>query len=176
MKIDLSALVGAGGSTRREECILEMDSFQSAMGDFPLTEKQPFALMFTNVGGKEIAITGEVHITAQTNCDRCLKELRTPIHFTIDKHLKLTEECLVDEEMEQTDYMIGLELDVDQLVYTEILVNWPAKILCREDCKGICRICGKNLNNGTCDCQQAAPDPRMAAIQEIFSNFSEKNC
>lgn len=173
VKIDLSALVGSRGSVREVECILEMDVFSSRMGDFPLTNKSPFVLVITNVDNKEITVAGEVSLTARTNCDRCLEELETPIHFTIDKHLKITADGLVDEEMEQTDYMIGLEMDVERLAYTEILVNWPAKVLCREDCKGICRICGKNLNSGTCSCQQAAPDPRMAAIQEIFNSVKE---
>ena len=44
---------------------------------------------------------------------------------------------VVDDEMEETDYLIGLNLDIDKLIYGEILVNWPMKVLCREDCKGI---------------------------------------
>ncbi len=47
---------------------------------------------------------------------------------------------------------IGFELDVDKLVYAEILVNWPMRVLCKDDCKGICKVCGMNLNKGTCSC------------------------
>jgi len=44
-----------------------------------------------------------------------------------------------EEEMDEADYMKGFQLDIDKMVYDEILVNWPMKVLCREDCKGICK-------------------------------------
>ena len=106
-------------------------------------------------------------------CGRCLEEVPTPIHFEIDKELTITDEGIVDEEMEETDYLIGFELDVDKLVYAEILVNWPMRVLCKDDCKGICKVCGMNLNKGTCDCESSALDPRMAAIQDIFNQYKE---
>ena len=73
----------------------------------------------------------------------------------------------------QPDYLIGFELDVDKLVYAEILVNWPMRVLCKDDCKGICKVCGMNLNKGACSCQRTELDPRMAAIQDIFNKFKE---
>ena len=69
--------------------------------------------------------------------------------------------------------MAGYDLDVDKLVYGEILMNWPMQVLCKEDCKGICSHCGKDLNEGPCSCEQESPDPRMAAIRDIFSKFKE---
>jgi len=78
-----------------------------------------------------------------------------------------------EEEMDEADYMKGFQLDIDKMVYDEILVNWPMKVLCREDCKGICKKCGTNLNVKTCDCEKSELDPRMAAIQDIFNKFKE---
>ena len=62
---------------------------------------------------------------------------------------------------------------MDKLVLDEILVNWPDKVLCSEDCKGVCGSCGKDLNLGTCDCQDTGLDLRMAVIQDIFKGFKE---
>ena len=64
-------------------------------------------------------------------------------------------------------------LDVDRLIASELMVNLPMKVLCREDCKGICRKCGKNLNEGACGCDDSVPDPRMSVIQDIFKQFKE---
>ena len=64
-------------------------------------------------------------------------------------------------------------LDVDRLIFNEILVNWPAKVLCKSDCKGICPKCGTNLNLATCDCEQGELDPRMAQFQDVFNKFKE---
>ena len=62
---------------------------------------------------------------------------------------------------------------MDKLVCSEILVSWPSKVLCKEDCKGLCNTCGTNLNLKTCDCEPTDLDPRMAQIQEIFNKFKE---
>jgi uncharacterized protein len=64
-------------------------------------------------------------------------------------------------------------LDVDRLLFNEILVNWPEKVLCKPDCKGICKTCGTNLNLATCDCEQSELDPRMAQFQDVFNKFKE---
>ena len=106
-------------------------------------------------------------------CGRCLEDVPTSIHFDIEKKLIISGDTLVDEDMEQTDYLIGFEMDVDNLVYTEILVNWPMRVLCKDDCKGICKVCGHNLNKGECRCQRTELDPRMAAIQDVFNKFKE---
>ena len=112
-------------------------------------------------------------MTVSIPCSRCLKEVPTDIHFSIDKEMKLENSVINDEEMEDADYLIGLHLDIDKLVYGEILVNWPMKVLCKEDCKGICKVCGKDLNKGDCGCQRTELDPRMAAIQDVFNKFKE---
>ena len=106
-------------------------------------------------------------------CSRCLEEVPTDIHFSIDKDIKLEDSVVHDEDVEDNDYLIGFNLDIDRLIYGEILVNWPMKVLCRDDCKGICKVCGMNLNKGNCDCQRTELDPRMAAIQDVFNKFKE---
>ena len=77
------------------------------------------------------------------------------------------------QDLDENDYLTGMDLDVDRLVYLEVLMSWPLKVLCREDCKGICSRCGKNLNKGSCGCAEEPKDPRMAAISDIFSKFKE---
>ena len=79
----------------------------------------------------------------------------------------------IDEDAEQMVFMEGYQLNVDDLIYSDIVLNWPMKILCREDCKGICRICGKDLNSGTCGCDTFVPSPGLAGIKEIFNANKE---
>ena len=80
---------------------------------------------------------------------------------------------IVEEFDDDMNFMEGYHLDVDVLVDNEILLNWPMKILCTESCKGICKVCGKNLNDGDCGCDDFVPDPRMAAIKDIFNANKE---
>ena len=69
--------------------------------------------------------------------------------------------------------MEGYSIDTDALLRNEISLNWPVKILCREDCKGLCPVCGRNLNEGDCGCDTFVPDPRMAALKDIFERSKE---
>ncbi len=173
MIIDISNVVKSINKEVSKEVSIELSSFESRLGDFPILQKSPVVLTVTNQENKTVFIRGSVDVTLSIPCGRCLEEVPTQICFDIDKKLSIEESGLVDDEMEETDYLIGFELDVDKLVYAEILVNWPMKVLCKEDCEGICKVCGMNLNKGTCDCQRTELDPRMAAIQDIFSKFKE---
>ena len=86
--------------------------------------------------------------------------------------MKQSEEDRI-KNLDESDYITGMDLDGDRLVCDEILIQWPLKVLCKEDCKGICSKCGQNLNHGECDCEKGSLDPRMAAISDIFSKFKE---
>ena len=173
MIIDISNVVKSINKEVSKEVSIELSSFESRLGDFPILQKSPVVLTVTNQENKAMLIRGSVDVTLSIPCGRCLEEVPTQICFDIDKKLDITDGALVDEEMEETDYLIGFELDVDKLVYAEILVNWPMRVLCKEDCEGICKVCGANLNKGDCGCQRTELDPRMAAIQDIFSKFKE---
>ena len=173
MNIDISMIAKSINKEMVQEVQLALDSFRSRLGDFPITGKEPIELHIRNQENATVLITGTVDMEVMIPCSRCLEDVPTPIHFDIDKKLRIEEEQLVDEDMEEVDYLIGFELDVDKLVYAEILVNWPMRVLCREDCKGICKVCGMNLNKGACSCQKTELDPRMAAIQDIFNKFKE---
>ena len=173
MIIDISKVVKSINKEVSEEVSIELTSFESRLGDFPILQKSPVVLHIQNQENKTLFIKGSVDITVGIPCGRCLEEVPTQICFDIDKKLDITDNVLIDDEMEENDYLIGFELDVDKLVYAEILVNWPMRVLCKEDCEGICKVCGANLNKGDCGCQRTELDPRMAAIQDIFSKFKE---
>jgi len=171
--VDISDIVSCENKEVTKEVQIELKSFVSRLGEFPITKAAPIELEIANRENKQLFIRGDVDLTVSIPCSRCLKEVPTDIRFSIDKEIKLENAVINDEEMEDADYLIGLHLDIDKLVYGEILVNWPMKVLCKEDCKGICKVCGKDLNKGDCGCQRTELDPRMAAIQDIFNKFKE---
>lgn len=173
MKIDLTMIAKSINQELVRKAELESASFRLRMGDFPITRREPVELHICNRENESLRITGEAELEAAIPCSRCLKEVRTPIRFTIDRTFTIGEDGLADDETEELDYLIGFTLDVEKFLYAEILVNWPMKVLCREDCRGICKVCGMNLNEGACSCQKTELDPRMAAIQDIFHKFKE---
>lgn len=173
MLVDISDVMSAENREVTEEVLYGHDSFKSRLGEFPITEQIPITLRIENRENKRLLLSGEVDMTVRIPCNRCLEDVETNIHFMIDRELTLDGAEVNDGETEAADYLNGVWLDTDKLIYGEILLHWPVKVLCREDCKGICKVCGKNLNKGDCDCRKTEPDPRMAAIQDIFSKFKE---
>ena len=118
-------------------------------------------------------------IVFDTGCDRCLTKVPTTLALTFAREVASPDTAL-DSSIEEGDredevdyFMEGYQLNVETFVYNEILLNWPMKILCMDDCKGICSVCGKNLNHGDCGCDRFVPDPRMAGIKDIFNAFKE---
>ena len=63
-----------------------------------------------------------------------------------------------------------MKLDLDELVYSEVITDIPMKHLCRPDCKGLCSKCGKNLNEGACGCPEKEIDPRLSALAELLND------
>lgn len=171
MLIHLNDVLSCEEKTVAKKAELEMTSFDSRMGSFPFLEKGPVELTITNLGNEKLRITGSAKLTAAIPCDRCLAEVKTPLELAFGREvdMKQTAEGRI-KDLDETDFVIGYNLDVDKLVYSELLVNWPVKTLCREDCRGICKRCGANLNHGSCGCDTVELDPRMAVIAEIFKN------
>ena len=172
MLIDLSDVLTNEGRVEKAEAPLEMTVFDSGRGSFPILEKSPVSFEFANVKKGRARIRGSVKIVSAAVCDRCLTEVPVELKLEFDR-LVAAPDSEEDEEADDRSFMDGFQLDVETFVYDEILGNWPAKILCREDCKGLCLKCGQNLNMRDCGCDTFVPDPRMAAIQDIFNRSKE---
>ncbi len=174
MILDLSALCSSGNAEEEIKVHIGMDTVESKMGAFPIIKKEPFTLHLKNVENRRLLIQGETDVTISVPCDRCLADVSVCLRLAIDKCLSIPHLLGKEEDdLEQVEYMNGCQLDADRLVYEEILFLWPAKVLCAEDCKGICAKCGANLNESDCGCDRTVPDPRMAAFQDVFNKFKE---
>lgn len=175
MLIKLTDVLAYDNKVVQTKVNLEMNSFDSKLGSFDIVDKSDVELIITNAGKKNITIEARTDLTVLIPCDRCLEPVETKfnIDVTKDVNLALIEEDRINE-LDEKDYIIGYDLDVDKLIYGEILINWPMKILCKGSCEGICNSCGANLNLGECDCDRTVLDPRMAVIRDIFDNFKQQ--
>lgn len=171
MLIDLTDVLRNEGMKITREIPLEMKCFESGTGSYEIISASPVFLTCANAGDGKARIAGNVSLAFQTSCDRCLEETVTELKLSFERTVSapVTE----DEEAGESELGVDCELDVEAFVHDEIFMNWPAKILCREDCRGICPVCGQNLNRGECGCDTFVPDPRMAVIQDIFNKNKE---
>ena len=113
-----------------------------------------------------LMMTGMITTTIHGVCDRCAADFDRDEEIPIDVVL-VTE--LQNEENED-EWVFPLEGDsanLEEIVRTVFVLNLDSKMLCSEDCKGLCCRCGKNLNDGPCGCQKEL-DPRFAALQQLL--------
>ena len=115
-------------------------------------------------GAGVLTLTGTVSAEALCLCDRCGREFRRT--FSIPLDLPLAED---PEDAENPDlYPIEEDgVDLDEIVTTAFVLGLDTKLLCREDCRGLCDRCGKNLNDGPCGCGKET-DPRLAVLGQLL--------
>lgn len=174
MLINLSELFSRDGKEKNYTLDIEKDAFQTPDGVYEVVSKEPVVLRIRNLGDRKLLMEGKVKFSLSIPCGRCLEPVVCPFDLDIDQELdmKQTEEERV-ESLDEQPYVSGYNLDVDQLLSNELLLNLPMKVLCSENCQGICNRCGANLNHGSCSCDQSSPDPRMSVIQDLFQQFKE---
>lgn len=98
-------------------------------------------------------------------CDRCGKGAVSDCPVEI-KRVLVTE--LSDETDDDIIEIPDMQLDITELCTTEIVLSLPMKHLCKPDCKGMCPICGKNLNDSECSCKQSTTDPRLEVLAQLL--------
>jgi uncharacterized protein len=147
--------------------------------DFTLVD--PVSLAFDIFKDKQqFRLAGHVKTTLELPCSRCLEPFTLPVDQTFDlryqPHAQNTGEG--EREIEEDDLTTAFyendEIDLGQLMREQFYLALPMKPLCAEDCKGLCAVCGKNLNRETCDCSRTWDDPRMAALRALREVRSEK--
>lgn len=160
---------------RKKEVMVQskLTFFESANQEFPITGIKPFNLCLTNDDNQRLYISGNTTLEVVIPCDRCLEDTVHTFSVVIDREVSIEDGEVLAVEDEEITFLKEYDLDVDRLIYDEILVNWPTKVLCKDDCKGICPVCGQNLNQQDCGCERQVMDPRMAKFQDIFREFKE---
>ena len=173
MLINLTDVFTSEGNDRRESLVYEKDNFSYMGNDYKIREKSPVEMNFSNIGTGKVLITGKIKLVLDIPCDRCLKMVEVPLEVSFEQEVVSPDNGSQEEVEDEQDFMLGYELDVEAFVNSEILINMPVKVLCKPDCKGICKQCGHDLNEGDCGCDTFVPDPRMAAIKDIFNANKE---
>lgn len=175
MLINLSDVMSDRHETLDKTVELKMDVFESKAGKFSIVEKTPVHVKAEHVRGKEMFLCVQTSLVIEIPCDRCLENVRQEFVLDIKKHVDLdVPDAELTEELDESNFIIdGCNLDIEKLLYNEILIGWPVKVLCREDCQGICSTCGQNLNEGFCNCEDTGLDPRMSVVRDLFKNFKE---
>ena len=112
-----------------------------------------------------VSIVYEAQMDYNLMCGRCLERQRRAETYRFE-HVLVRQ---LNEE-DNGDFIVvsGNQLDLDDLATSDILLELPSVVYCREDCKGLCPVCGTNLNEKDCGCDLKQPDPRLQILSEFF--------
>ena|SRR5476651_1717923 len=134
----------------------------------------PVSLAFDIFKDKQqFRLAGRVQTALELQCSRCLEPFTASVDQEFDlryqPHAVNTGEG--EREIEEDDLTTAFyendEIDLGHLMREQFVLTLPMKPLCADACRGLCPICGTNLNRGTCDCKAAWEDPRLAALRAL---------
>jgi uncharacterized protein len=143
----------------------------------PEKEKSDFSLQGIDVFcavkkmRETVFIDGNLEATAVSNCCRCLEATNFPIKSTFKYTLVPAKNRLMEEELSPEDLEYGFYqddvIDLDGLIFEQIVLQIPIKVLCTDTCKGLCPHCGININMASCGCHAEYIDERLAVFKKL---------
>lgn len=168
LRVDLSALrdgpVEVAGS-------IELGAQIFGSLDVRLVEPVEVRGHLSDAGPGQYFFQGNIATRVKTACRRCLRD----VAIGIDEELALvfTEDSTTDDPAAYLIAKQAGEIEMDEMVREQIILAVPNYLECRADCRGLCATCGKDLNDGLCDCQPE-PDLRWAALDALKSHLTDK--
>ena len=139
----------------------------------------PKGKLFFQRTPKGIEVTGSIRTALSLHCARCLKECILPVELEFEECFIHMKDAPRDEDTEllQDDMDVGFlpeeGIDLKDIVEEQILLNIPMKPLCQDGCKGLCSICGADLNLEECGCDRWQSDPRFAVLHSVKQNLPQ---
>ena len=124
---------------------------------------------------------GWVDLTLEQECTRCLKQIEQQMHVPFEERFYPTMDIVTgapllppDDEEDAFPIDDHHQIDLTETVRQHVLLEIPMVTLCKEDCAGLCSQCGKDLNEGPCDCQPEV-DTRLSILQTLLQNQESTN-
>ena len=134
---------------------------------FRILEPIPVKGEVCNVGGcLELSLDGTAKM--ETLCDRCAEAFVTEVPFRAFEVIKKETPDSVEDTDEDVILLTGSSIVLEDIIYSALILHLPAKMLCKEDCKGICPVCGKNRNTDVCKCEAETTDPRFDVLDQLL--------
>ena len=178
MKLDLRPLL-AGDRLLEFDYELPLESNPEDTSSFLYGVSFPSPMKvsgeITNTAGY-MRMTLGMSVDYQAACARCLSPVCGCFTLDLEKTVA-TRDVLGDIDEDKLDDYLIIEdgfLDMDEPLMLQLEMEFPIRFLCKDDCKGLCQRCGKNLNNGKCDCTEKEVDPRLAPLAELLAKLKEE--
>ncbi|MCR5098124.1 MAG: DUF177 domain-containing protein [Lachnospiraceae bacterium] len=173
MKVDLKEFLEKEDVTLEKEVAIDIRDVTVAGVGHSRKDDDPITLTFYNSEGKNLYISGKTKLSFEASCDRCLEDVDVEVPIALSADIGISDDVFSMDNDEGLDYIEDGYLDVDGMIMAEVHLGWPSKILCKDDCLGLCPVCGKNRNLVACDCDTQVRDPRMMQFLDVFNSSKE---
>ena len=177
MKLDLRPLLAGERLLNFDyELSLDIDPEDTSSFLYGVSFPSPMKVAgdITNTAGY-MRMRLEMSVDYEAECARCLSPVSGKFSLDLKKTVAPRNLLLDLDEDKLDDYAIIEDgfLDMDEQLRAQLEMEFPVRFLCHEDCKGLCQRCGKNLNEGKCECPEKEIDPRLAPLQEILEKMKK---
>ena len=164
------------GSEERVDRALPAETFVAESGD-DYTVARPVEVRLRLLkDGDKYRLVGQVTSTLQLACCRCLEPFDVPTDLTVDlMYLPFSDnsgegESEISDDDLSTAFYRDDQIDLGSMIREQFQLSLPMKPLCRDACRGLCPMCGTNLNNEQCGCDTSWRDPRLEALETLLSD------
>ena len=170
MNIKLNDVLSVPDKSVEKDIELEINEIDIRGFACSLKDKSSLHYKLTNLGDDKCRIEVKVSFTLAVPCDRCLTDVDIPIEIDYNEAFNVSDDE-DNQDLDDISYIREYQLDINMLIYEEVSLKLPMKILCKDDCLGICPVCGVNRNVKECGCDRKVPDPRMADALDMINDF-----
>ena len=165
MILDVSQLIQNDGAVKALDFSIELEDIQFSGQDISFTT--PFVARgdIKNISGV-LYLNLKVDVSFTTQCARCLEDVGVQHTFDVMEVFSKTEH----DEIEDVTILESGNIDLSEVVEMAFIGSIPINYLCSEDCKGLCKECGANLNRESCSCADDYIDPRLSVLKQFIKD------
>lgn len=172
MILDLKSLLSGRVSRIDFDYVIEADDETNPIippDDVSFTSPISVSGYITDNAGY-MALNASAEISYSSHCARCLEDISGKFVLNFNR-IVVSSGTLQNEQNDGFVVVKNGMLDIDRELVEDLLLDFPSRLLCKEECAGLCPKCGKSLNFGPCGCPKKKEiDPRLAILQKLLEN------
>ncbi len=170
MRLDITNIVKTEGAVLDVELEERLEDISKSREEVAFDQPVSFKGRLRNVKGV-LKLDGRVSAGYKSRCYRCLKEITGFVEVAVQE--EFIESALAGDSPESYTHD-GHFIDMDQVLRDSLVLHLPMRILCKEGCKGLCPVCGADLNERVCGCEMRDPDLRMEPLLKFYEKMNKK--
>lgn len=160
MRCSVKDILKNDGEIAEISGVLEYDTLENNGDTIKFATPISFSGEVKNENG-DILVNGEIDFDCEVECHRCGESIIKTMNFKIS-------EIYSTNSQEEKYLLQGEILDFEDMLVDNIRLNLPIKFLCINDCKGVCTMCGNNLNVSECDCSKKNTDSKFSVLSDLL--------